>query len=888
MKFEKCRSFAVWISATIAISLPWLVAFDNGGVFPWTRWFTGVVMLFPIAISLWELRFTELPSAFRQFGLIVAALALAGIALLQLIPLPLPLTQVLSRGVSDAQGSWLNPVVEAGLIEPIWWNSTNIAPDAGWGYVSYFCLLGGFLWCGHTLFLSRSRALLLLSLFSILGGCHALVGILQVLSTPHETIWGVVGANPFGAFINSNNAAGLLLVGLAGCIGIFAWRLSILTGYSIGEEGFQFSSLLDMANDRLAVLTAGGGFVSFMGIVTTGSRGGLVAAMCGGAIAFGLLKVERIAVRVAFVAGLVAICCTILFVRFEVNPENIDRFGATANGLAESILSDGRWAHWSDAKNAIARYLPMGAGFGAYKYAYLPYQSHGNAKWFHHADNLWLEWLLEGGVLVALIISAVAFVIGRAIMTLQRSHDPMDQGLAAGGAFAVVAMSVSQLFDFGFLFVGTSGAFCLLIGLVMARSTMVVSESGNASRSKQQIRFVDSASSKTNYAVGGVVSVVLASSLVLMHTDAFADATNRYAMQVDLRDQQRLSEVLEALAGDELAEHSANLLYQHSRLMLAQAENEIVSSLSAFDWYVEFSGSLRGNVLARHAILLRLFQDNAIRNPEFYGDASQAIVNAFKGASPSLRQAIHLAAQSLMKQPLSPESRFIIIWANLGLQIAGEGNSILGRQLSEQLAVLRVGAVDAMDDLAEIAVLNGEWESAFKCWQQFLVAKPEQSYRIMVFAESLGAEDPIAAIPRSYVAYEFIAEKMVLDGRAKPEHLETVFNFLVEEIPRERKRRIRRYLLLGQLAEKLNDEEKALEYYEKLTLADPTQFSQRVRLINYLRKIGRLRQAKEYTVKLSEERPELADDLEPYTERIQAEIDRMNRELTTPLPSLID
>ena len=73
------------------------------------------------------------------------------------------------------------------------------------------------------------------------------------------------------------------------------------------------------------------------------------------------------------------------------------------------ISSDGRMLHWPDGLIASTAYLPLGSGLASYSYAYLPFQSDNPSEWFHHADNLWLEMLVEQGIVgMGLILTDLA------------------------------------------------------------------------------------------------------------------------------------------------------------------------------------------------------------------------------------------------------------------------------------------------------------------------------------------------------------------------------------------------------------------------------------------------------------------------------------------------
>ena len=128
-----------------------------------------------------------------------------------------------------------------------------------------------------------------------------------------------------------------------------------------------------------------------------------------------------------------------------------------------------RLEHLQDASQAIAAYLPAGSGLGTYRYAVLPFQEFSSSdNWFHHADCMPVEWLVEGGVWMLMIMGAgITAMIWALSLVAQKSHSDFD-GILAMGWFLLVSQLVACCFDFGILMPANYLTAALLVGTVMA------------------------------------------------------------------------------------------------------------------------------------------------------------------------------------------------------------------------------------------------------------------------------------------------------------------------------------------------------------------------------------------------------------------------------------
>ncbi len=128
-----------------------------------------------------------------------------------------------------------------------------------------------------------------------------------------------MAVSSFGCFVNRNNAALMMNLGLSASLGLLAWRLAALTGLEVDDDNFEFNDILSLTNDRDSLIGLFSATLCLCGLLTCGSRGGLVALVVGGLLAFGWVRQKRGSTTVPVVAAAVIACVALLVV-----PLNLD------------------------------------------------------------------------------------------------------------------------------------------------------------------------------------------------------------------------------------------------------------------------------------------------------------------------------------------------------------------------------------------------------------------------------------------------------------------------------------------------------------------------------------------------------------------------------------
>lgn len=335
-----------------------------------------------------------------------------------------------------------------------------------------------------TVLRSRRRIKATLWVLSANAAALATVGFLQQFrgdSLLLGNVWWTGRGRPFATFVNPNNAAGWLCIGLAAAIGLIG---TLASGGRRSQGAMNYSGLVSVSDGllyRISNLTVWQlvAWVSMgligAGIAATGSRGGVVA----GIVAVLSLSVRRPSIR--HVSGGVVLAAVAvaaawgLLVLFQM-----DRAVVTEMRTLDEPLTaaGGRLAHWSDTLVMLRDFPAVGSGLKAYKYATLPYQKHDFQLWMQNADNQYVEVLIESGITGFAAFIALGLIGAATAWKLcqhsggSQDYSQSQHGLALALGSANLAMVASLAFaaltDFGISLVSTSAAFVLVSSVCSA------------------------------------------------------------------------------------------------------------------------------------------------------------------------------------------------------------------------------------------------------------------------------------------------------------------------------------------------------------------------------------------------------------------------------------
>ena len=361
---------------------------------------------------------------------------------------------------------------------------------------------------GTALFRSPQSRMLLCGLVAVNGAAFVFFALVQRL-TWDGLIYGSVpltqGGGPFGAFVNRNNAGGYLNLSFAAAVGWTLWAVARSGGWSDGESGFwernrcfaadqhrrysqphwslpgtshdyatgsRFAWLVDRARDVLSrldgmVLTASAatGLLA-AGVLCSLSRGAFTALVGGilvTSIAWGAL--QR---RTPRFWGLLALAVTAWFVVswIGMRAEVTDRLATLLD--EERLVSDGRIPNWNDGVLASTAFWRTGSGLGTYRFVYRLFQQEPNRSWFYHAENQYLEALVDAGILgLFLLVAAILAVGWAALRGLRRDAGIAEWSFGIAALLALATQSIHAGFDFGLYLPANLMLLALFCGVVV-------------------------------------------------------------------------------------------------------------------------------------------------------------------------------------------------------------------------------------------------------------------------------------------------------------------------------------------------------------------------------------------------------------------------------------
>lgn len=368
-----------------ALTLLWVATILTGGS---SRPDIAVVALvrlcsvFTLATCLWLVPLQQFPTS----SSIRPALLVMGIVILQLIPLPPTLWEMLpGRSLYAA----LQDVPAVGPV----WRPISLAPDLTWN--SLVSLLPPMaVMAAVALTNERQRRIMLIVLLAtiVISGVLGLLQAAAGADAPVQFSWITRRDGASGLFANRNHQAVFLAMGIP----LTAWwaastqndrqrgRAIWQPAMALSIIAFLFASSL-ATQSRMAFLLSPLAALTGVGLYFRG-RGmrmfnRMVLLVLGGALA---------------ITGVMG---TVLALRFS------DRL------MALSVHEDLRFVVMPDILKAISAFFPVGAGFGTFAEVFLRFESDATLRptYLNHAHNEVLNLLVEGGA-VALVM-LVGFVM---------------------------------------------------------------------------------------------------------------------------------------------------------------------------------------------------------------------------------------------------------------------------------------------------------------------------------------------------------------------------------------------------------------------------------------------------------------------------------------------
>jgi hypothetical protein len=261
---------------------------------------------------------------------------------------------------------------------------------------------------------------------------------------------------PFGSYVNHNNFAGLVSLGVPVAIAM-----------AIGD--LRHSGKLTPRGLTLLGLACG----LVITVFASGSRGGVLALLFGlvslGWISAGLRRRAHHEGGPRSRFGPLVIGAGLLVVAALAIP------GSTRARLANLLDTDGSGSYRIDmglaSLRAFAARPVLGSGLGAFADAAAPFKTgHGDVR-SERAEADLIEFAVEGGLVLVIGLGLFArFVWKSARHEMIHGRDRRGRWLRAGAIASCVTMLFHSLFDFGFRIPANALAFAALLGIATAGS----------------------------------------------------------------------------------------------------------------------------------------------------------------------------------------------------------------------------------------------------------------------------------------------------------------------------------------------------------------------------------------------------------------------------------
>jgi O-antigen ligase len=479
---------------------PWLFGSDE----PWAHLL--LCLLVAVGTASWLVTLLWEPAPRIRIPLLTALLlAIAAFLVLQMLPLPPATARAVSPLSARAREEQARVSGQVGLDELLPAAAAAHAPGttvsaspASTRHALYLlaAYAGAFLVIANT-FQEWSQVRGAATAVAVSSFALVLLGLLQRLSGTRAIYWfhdpGHGGAF-FGPFINRNHfaayantafgvALGLLLSGMAeaGTPAAAPWRrrlawLSTRTGVRSAMLVFAMS------------LTGAAVFVSL-------SRGGILSLVA----AFGLVGAvvgarRRIAAggRLILAVG-VMVCLGVAWLGWQPVAARLSSLGR----IWRDPLGDSRATAAADTL-AMFRASPwVGHGFGAYAYAFPPFQSADIqfGRWVH-AHNEYVQLLAEGGIAGAALVVAAAgcFVVG--LLRAARRASRRGRLMLVGLSVSLLSVALHSFVDFSLRRPANGFMLAMVCGLSVACGCLRRRPSG-----KEEMRDEDERSSARPAAV---------------------------------------------------------------------------------------------------------------------------------------------------------------------------------------------------------------------------------------------------------------------------------------------------------------------------------------------------------------------------------------------------
>ncbi len=426
------------------------VTFPAGAVYAWV-WIPAACVILVMALVLRpRIRHDEHARA-TDTNLILAALAVV----LQFVPLPLPVVQLIDPHALDLRAALWIPVPPA--------LSISILPVETLAALAIFAAALVLFWITREICEMGGAGRIVRSL-AIIGLVASVAAIVQRTESK-ELLYGHwrpldAGARPYGPFVNRNHfATWAMMVSPL----VFGYLLARAPGSREGRRISQRVASAAMQLGSMRAWLAASVCLLTLAVLISASRSGLIGLM--GAFAMSIwLSSHRhnpATRKWTIFQGLLLAVVVLSFANFNSLMGRFDEALATRSPIR------GRTAIWQDAVRLASDFHWTGTGVGTFGAAIIPYQTTEPGYSIVQAHNQYLQLAAEGGALIvvpaALTLAAFLLLFRRRLM----EDEGPDYLLRAGAGAGMAGVMVQSFWETGLRMPANAMLFSVLAAIAI-------------------------------------------------------------------------------------------------------------------------------------------------------------------------------------------------------------------------------------------------------------------------------------------------------------------------------------------------------------------------------------------------------------------------------------
>ncbi len=375
----------------------------------------------------------------------VPILVFVGIALVQLVPLPVSLVQLLSPNTVAQKMKAFNDSTEVGALPSttqlsFYAYATKHDLRLVLAAVAVFVTVLG-------VFRRPQQIARLLLAVTIIGASVALLALVQNIAGNGKIYWLVPsphGSALSGPFVNHNHYAQFMNLSIGAALALVfvkvhrKFRAGTITPAAVTEYLSSPDGRLIWGCLGLIVLGTATIFASL-------SRGGMISLMIAGTFTTLILSSRRPLKGYGWIMALLALGAFIcvLYIGFDAVYERLGSLRQLQRA------EGGRWQIVQDIAVAWTRFPVLGTGLGTHEVVYPMFDRSTVASVASYAENEYAQAAEETGIMGLIALAAFGVLIWRSYArTIRISRQPIHSA-AYGLGFALVAISIQSLSDFG-------------------------------------------------------------------------------------------------------------------------------------------------------------------------------------------------------------------------------------------------------------------------------------------------------------------------------------------------------------------------------------------------------------------------------------------------------